>query len=49
LCIGDFNQILSKDDKFALLDRKIIGDDIFQQTLNDLGLCELEAKGQKFT
>lgn len=49
MCIGDFNQILSTDDKFAFLDRKIIGADIFQQTLNDLGLCELEAKGQKFT
>ena len=49
LCIGDFNQILSEEDKFAFLDRKIMGADIFQQTLNELGLCELEAKGQKYT
>lgn len=49
MCIGDFNQILSKEDKFAFLDRKIMGADIFQQTLNELGLYELEAKGQKYT
>ena len=49
LCIGDFNQILSHDDKFAFNTRKIIGAELFQQTLNELEFCELEAKGQKYT
>lgn len=40
LCIGDFNQILSHDDKFAFNTRKIIGAKLFQQTLNELEFCE---------
>ncbi|KAL4599767.1 hypothetical protein ACB092_11G150200 [Castanea dentata] len=47
LCIGDFNQVLSHDDKFGFSHRKIEGIEIFKQTLFDLGLCDLEAKGQK--
>lgn len=49
LCIGDFNQVLSQEDKFSFNDREIEGADLFNQTLFDLGLCELEARGQKFT
>lgn len=49
LCIGDFNQILSHDDKFAFDSKKIIGSDLFQQILSELELCELEAKGKKYT
>lgn len=37
LCIRDFNQVLCHEDKFSC------------NTLNDLELCELEAKGQRFT
>ena len=49
LCIGDFNQVLSHDDKFGFSHMKIEGVEIFKQTLFDLGLCDLEAKGQKYT
>lgn len=49
LCVGDFNQVLSQEDKFSFNDREIEGADLFNQTLFDLGLCELEARGQKFT
>ncbi|XP_023914562.1 uncharacterized protein LOC112026110 [Quercus suber] len=49
LCIGDFNQILSHEDKSAFNSRKIIGADLFQQILSELELCELEAKSQKYT
>ena len=49
LCIGDFNQILSHNDKFGFKYRKIEGADSLRQTLFDLNLCELEAKGQKYT
>ena len=49
LCIGDFNQILSHEDKFSFNNGNIVGAKLFQQTLFDLELCELEAKGQRFT
>ncbi|XP_075663267.1 uncharacterized protein LOC142632825 [Castanea sativa] len=49
LCIGDFNQILTQNDKFGFKTRKIEGTELLKQTLFDLELCELEAKGQKFT
>ena len=47
--IGDFNQILSQEDKFGFSHRKIEGTEVFRQTLFDLGLCDLNAKGQHFT
>ena len=49
LCIGDFNQVLGQEDKFSFTDRRIEGADTFNQFLFDLGLCELEAKGQRYT
>lgn len=49
LHVGDFNQILSQEDKFSFNNRSIIGDESFSHTLNDLELCELESKGQRFT
>ena len=49
LCIGDFNQVLSHEDKFSFNNRNIVGANLFLNTLNELELCELEAKGQRFT
>lgn len=49
LCIGDFNQVLSYEDKFSFNTRSIVGADSFLNTLNEMELCELEAKGQRFT
>ena len=49
LCIGDFNQIISQEDKFGFSHRRIEGEETFRQTLFDLGLYDIEAKGQKFT
>ena len=49
LCIGDFNQIISQEDKFGFSHRRIEGAQTFRQTLFDLGLYDLEAKWQKFT
>jgi len=45
LCIRDFNQVLTQEDKLSFNNRKIEGADLFQQTLFDLELCELEARG----
>lgn len=49
LCIGDFNQVLSHEEKFGFYYRKIKGADLFRQTIFDLELCELEAKEQRYT
>ena len=49
VCIGDFNQILSQEYKFGFSYRKIEGAEVFRQTFFDLGLCDLQAKGQHFT
>ena len=49
LCIGDFNQIVSIEDKFGFKHRKVDGAESLRQTLFELELCELVAKGQKFT
>ena len=49
LCIGDFNQILSLEDKFAFHLNPITGAESFQQMIDDLALCELVSSGQKFT
>ena len=37
------------EDKFSFNNGNIVGAKLFQQTLSDLELCELEAKGQRFT
>ena len=49
LCIGDFNQILSKEDKLSFKQGSIIGAVFFQQVLMELQLCELAASAQRFT
>ena len=49
LCIGDFNQVLSKEDKVSFRIGNIIGAEVFQQVLGDLQLCDLIASGQRFT
>nr|POE69558.1 hypothetical protein CFP56_49333 [Quercus suber] len=49
LCIGDFNQVISKEDKLSLTTGNIIGLEEFQQVLGDLQLCDLTASGQRFT
>ena len=49
MCIGDFNQVLTDEDKFSFHSNSITGAELFQQTLNELELCALEAKGQHFT
>ena len=49
LCIGDFNQLLSREDKFGFKNSRIEGAEAFRQTLFKLELCELEATGQKYT
>ena len=49
LCICDFNQILTKEEKFSLNQGTIVGADLFQQLISELQLCNLMAVGQKFT
>nr|POE81150.1 hypothetical protein CFP56_75245 [Quercus suber] len=49
LCIGDFNQVISKEDKLSLTIGNIIRAEEFQQVLGDLQLCDLTASGQRFT
>ncbi|KAL0001694.1 hypothetical protein SO802_015475 [Lithocarpus litseifolius] len=45
----DFNQIVSIEDKFGFKHSKVVGAESLRQTLFELELCELAAKGQKFT
>ena len=49
LCIGDFNQVLSREEKFSFHQNPIVGAELFQQVLSDLQLCDLMASGQQFT
>ena len=49
LCIGDFNQILYKEEKFSFKNGTIPGAEEFQQVLRDLQLSDLSASGQRFT
>lgn len=49
LCIGDFNQILSKEEKFSFKQGSILVADWFQQVISDLQLCNFHASGQRFT
>ena len=49
LCIGDFNQIMYKEEKFSFNMGSIVGANLFQQVISELHLCNLVANGQKFT
>lgn len=49
LCIGDFNQVLYHKDKLSFNTISIVGADSFLNTINELELCELKAKGQRYT
>ncbi|KAK7829332.1 hypothetical protein CFP56_029493 [Quercus suber] len=49
LCIGDFNQILSKEEKLSFKNENIIGAEDLQRVLMDLQLCDLSASGLRFT
>ena len=48
-CIGDFNQILSREEKLSFSQGTIVGVDLFQQVISELQLCDLVATGQRFT
>ena len=45
LYIGEFNQVLSKEEKISFRTGNIIGAEEFQQVLVDLQLCNLTASG----
>nr|XP_023892459.1 uncharacterized protein LOC112004444 [Quercus suber]POE60759.1 hypothetical protein CFP56_44118 [Quercus suber] len=49
LCIEDFNQILSREEKLSFKNGNIVGANDFQQVLSDLLLCDLSASRQRFT
>ncbi|KAJ1400227.1 Endonuclease/exonuclease/phosphatase superfamily [Sesbania bispinosa] len=48
-CMGDFNEILSPDEKVGLQPPNSSGINLFREFLNDTGLMEVELKGCKFT
>ena len=48
-CNGDFNQVLSREEKFSFNQNPIASAKLFQQVLSDLQLCDLMASGQQFT
>ena len=45
LCIGDFNQIMYKEEKFSFNMGSIVGADLFQQVISELHLCNLVGSG----
>lgn len=49
LCIGDFNQVLSNDDKFSFNQGALLRVDSLHNVISELSLCELAAFGQRFT
>ena len=49
LCIGDFNQVLSREEKFSFNQNPIASAELFQQVLSDLQLCDLMVTRQQFT
>ena len=49
LCIGDFNQILSSEEKLSFKHGNIIGAEDLQQVHRDLQLCDLIVSRQRFT
>jgi exonuclease III len=49
LCLGDFNEILSLDEKYGGSGRQRGLMENFQRTLDDCGLLELGYRGPKFT
>ncbi|XP_030924699.1 uncharacterized protein LOC115951678 [Quercus lobata] len=48
-CIGDFNQVLSDNDKFSFNQGALLGADSLHNVIYELSLCELAASGQRFT
>ena len=48
-CIGDFNQILSRDEKFSFTQGRISGASLFQKVISDRQFCDLAASGQQYT
>lgn len=49
LCIGDFNQVLARNEMLSFTQGTIVGADMFQQVINELQFCVLEATRQRFT
>jgi exonuclease III len=49
LCIGDFNQVLSEDDKLSFKDSSLSGNLDLLQTISTLSLMPIEAKGLPYT
>ena len=48
LCIADFNQVLSSQDKLPFNQGNIVGANLLQQLIIDLHLCGLIATGQRY-
>ena len=49
LYFGDFDQILSKEDKFSFNQGSLLGVESFHHLISELALCDLVASGQRFT
>jgi hypothetical protein len=49
LCIGDFNQVITEEDKLAFKPNTIPGNLELIQTISNLSLIPIEAKGLSFT
>lgn len=49
LCIGDFNQILTRKEKFSFTQDTIVGSKLFQHVIDKFQFCDLEATRQRFT
>ena len=49
LCIGDFNQILTRKEKFSFTQDTIVGSKLFQHVIDKFQFCDLEATRQWFT
>ena len=49
LCIGDFNQVLTEEDKFTFKPKPIPSNFDLQQTLSHLSLAPIESKGLSHT
>ena len=48
LCIANFNQVLSSQDKLSFNQGNIVGANLLQQLITDLHLCSLTATGQRY-
>ena len=49
LCIRDFNQILTNEEKLSFNQGPIVRADLFHHLISNLQLCNLRAVGQRFT